>query len=295
VASLLALSGAVLWGVGDFLGGLASRRLAVVAVLAISQAVGLAGVALWVWIASDPFPGLSEILPAAAAGVAGLIGLGALYRGLAVGAMGIVAPISAASPVVPLVVDAGRGLTPTVLQLLGIVLVLVGIVTLSREPRGVETRRIAAGAGLAVVAALGFGGFIVGLDAGSDESAPWAVVAARSASVAFALAAAALTTASLRPPVRFMPALVAVGAFDTGQRLRRLRDHERLGWDRCRAERALPDRDRRPRPPRACRATERRSSHRRRHCAGRRCRGRFGLMWNIDEWNKSYDNFYCVD
>jgi drug/metabolite transporter (DMT)-like permease len=216
VASLLALSGAVLWGVGDFLGGLASRRLAVVAVLAISQAVGLAGVALWVWIASDPFPGLSEILPAAAAGVAGLIGLGALYRGLAVGAMGIVAPISAASPVVPLVVDAGRGLTPTVLQLLGIVLVLVGIVTLSREPSGVETRRIAAGAGLAVVAALGFGGFIVGLDAGSDESAPWAVVAARSASVAFALAAAALTSTSLRPPVRFMPALVAVGAFDTG-------------------------------------------------------------------------------
>jgi drug/metabolite transporter (DMT)-like permease len=216
VASLLALSSAVLWGVGDFLGGLASRRLAVVAVLAISQAVGLAGVALWVWIASDPFPGLSEILPAAAAGVAGLIGLGALYRGLAVGAMGIVAPISAASPVVPLVVDAGRGLTPTVLQLLGIVLVLVGIVTLSREPPGVETRRIAAGAGLAVVAALGFGGFIVGLDAGSDESAPWAVVAARSASVAFALAAAALTSTSLRPPVRFMPALVAVGAFDTG-------------------------------------------------------------------------------
>jgi drug/metabolite transporter (DMT)-like permease len=216
VASLLALSGAVLWGVGDFLGGFASRRLAVLAVLAISQAVGLAGVALWVWIASDPFPGLSEILPAAAAGVAGLIGLGALYRGLAVGAMGIVAPISAASPVVPLVVDAGRGLTPTVLQLLGIVLVLAGIVTLSREPSSVGTTRIAAGAGLAVVAALGFGGFIVGLDAGSDESAPWAVVAARSASVAIALAAAALTSTSVRPPVRFIPALLAVGAFDTG-------------------------------------------------------------------------------
>jgi drug/metabolite transporter (DMT)-like permease len=216
VASLLALSGAVLWGVGDFLGGFASRRLAVLAVLAISQAVGLAGVALWVWIASDPFPGLSEILPAAAAGVAGLIGLGALYRGLAVGAMGIVAPISAASPVVPLVVDAGRGLTPTVLQLLGIVLVLAGIVTLSREPSSVGTTRIASGAGLAVVAALGFGAFIVGLDAGSDESAPWAVVAARSASVAIALATAALTSTALRPPVRFIPALLAVGAFDTG-------------------------------------------------------------------------------
>jgi drug/metabolite transporter (DMT)-like permease len=60
----------------------------------------------------------------------------------------------------------------------------------------------------------GLGG-IVGLDAGSDESAPWAVVAARSASVAIALAAA-LTSTSLRPRVRFLPVLVAVGAFDTG-------------------------------------------------------------------------------
>lgn len=216
MASLLALSGAVLWGVGDFLGGFASRRRAVLAVLAISQAVGLAGVALWVWVGSDPFPGLSEILPAAAAGVAGLIGLAALYRGLAVGAMGIVAPISAASPVVPLAVDAARGVTPTAFQWLGIVLVLAGIVALSHEPSSVGTPRIAAGAGLAVVAALGFGGFVVGLDAGSDESAPWAVVAARSASVAIALAAAALTSTSLRLPVRFVPVLVAVGAFDTG-------------------------------------------------------------------------------
>jgi drug/metabolite transporter (DMT)-like permease len=215
VAGLLALSGAVLWGVGDFLGGFASRRLPVLAVLAISQAVGLAGVALWVWIASDPFPGLSEILPAAAAGVAGLIGLAALYRGLAVGAMGIVAPISAASPIVPLAVDAARGVTPTTLQWLGIALVLAGIVTLSRERADVGTRRIAAGAGLAVVAALGFGGFVVGLDAGSDQSAPWAVVAARSASVAIAVVVAALTSTSLRPPARFVPLLLGVGAFDT--------------------------------------------------------------------------------
>jgi drug/metabolite transporter (DMT)-like permease len=216
VASLLALSGAVLWGAGDFLGGFASRRLTVLVVLAISQAVGLAGVGLWVWIASDPFPGASEVLPAAAAGVAGLIGLAALYRGLAVGAMGIVAPISAASPVVPLAVDAARGLTPAVSQWVGIVFVLAGVVALSREPPGVGSRRVAPGAGLAVVAALGFGGFVVGLDAGSDESAPWAVVAARSASVAIVLAAAALTSTSLRPPARFLPALVTVAAFDTG-------------------------------------------------------------------------------
>lgn len=216
MAALLALSGALLWGIGDFLGGLAARRLAVLAVLAISQAVGLAGVALWVWLANDPFPGVSELLPAAAAGVASLIGLGALYRGLAIGAMGIVAPISAAAPVVPLAVDAARGTTPGALQWLGIALVLAGIMTLSREPSGRGGRRIAVGAGLALVAALGFGSFIVGIDAGSDESAPWAVVAARSSAVTLAVVFALLSSTSLRPPRRLLPALIAVGAFDTG-------------------------------------------------------------------------------
>jgi drug/metabolite transporter (DMT)-like permease len=216
VASLLALGGALSWGVGDFLGGLAARRAAVLTVLAISQAIGLAGVLLWVWLASDPFPGVSELLPAALAGVAGLIGLGALYRGLAVGAMGIVAPISAASPIVPLAVDAARGVVPAALQWLGVVLVLAGIVTLSREPAG-GSRRIATGAGLAVLAALGFGLFVVGLDAGADESAPWAVVAARSASVTLAVAAAVFVTRrSLRPPRGILPLLVGVGVFDTG-------------------------------------------------------------------------------
>lgn len=216
MASVLALCGALSWGAGDFLGGIAARRVAVLTVLAISQAIGLAGVLLWVVLAQDPFPGLAELLPAAGAGVAGLIGLGALYRGLAVGAMGIVAPISAASPIVPLAVDAAQGVVPGALQWLGVGLVLVGIVTLSREP-GTGGQRIAAGAPLAIVAALGFGVFVVGIDAGADESAPWAVVAARSASVLLAVAAAVFfTRTSLRPPGDLMPILVAVGLFDTG-------------------------------------------------------------------------------
>ena len=216
MAALLALSGALLWGAGDFLGGIASRRLAVLTVLAVSQAVGLAGVALWVWLAGEPFPGLGELAPAAGAGVAGAVGLAALYRGLSVGAMGVVAPISAASPIVPLAVDAARGITPSALQWLGVALVLAGIAALSWEPASVDGRRLAAGAGLAVVAALGFGLFVVGIDAGSDESAPWAVVAARSASVAIAVAAALLSSTSLRAPRRLLLLLVGVGVFDTG-------------------------------------------------------------------------------
>lgn len=216
MAAALALAGALCWGIGDFFGGLASRRLAVVTVLAVSQAIGLAGLLAWTVVSGDAFPGVVEVLPAAAAGVAGLVGLGALYRGLAIGAMGIVAPISAASPIVPLAVDASKGDVPSALQWLGIALVLAGIAILSSEPGSAGERRVAAGAGLAVVAALGFGLFVVGLDAGADESATWAVVAARAASVSVAVVAALALSTSLRPPRSVLPLLVGVGVFDTG-------------------------------------------------------------------------------
>lgn len=215
MASLLALSGALLWGVGDFLGGLAARRLAVLTVIAVSQGIGLAGVALWVVLSGDPFPGVPELLPAAGAGVAGLIGLAALYRGMAVGAMGIVAPISAAGPVVPLAADVAQGVVPNPLQWMGVALVLVGIVALSRAPSPDDASRVAAGVGLAVIAALGFGAFFVGLDAGADESVPWAVVAVRSTSVAVALAVVAIPRSSLQAPRGLVLMLVGIGVFDT--------------------------------------------------------------------------------
>lgn len=209
------MAGALGWGVGDFLGGFAARRLAVLTVLAISQAVGLAGVVVWVVAVGESFPGIVELVPAAAAGVAAMVGLAALYRGLAIGAMGIVAPISAAAPVVPLAVDAARGEVPGAVQWLGVVLVVLGIVVLSWEPRAVGSGRLAAGAGLAVFAALAFGVFFVGIDASADESTVWTVAAARLASVPVAVTAAIVTGATLAPPRSALPLLVGCGVFDT--------------------------------------------------------------------------------
>jgi drug/metabolite transporter (DMT)-like permease len=217
MAALLALAGAACWGVGDFCGGLASRRTTVLVVLAISQGVGLAGVLVWALVSRDAFPGVVPLLPAVAGGAAGVLGLAALYRGFAVGAIGIVAPISAAWPIAPLAVDATRGIVPNTLQWLGIGLVLVGVVALSLEGAATGGSRLSAGAGLALLAALGFGGFIIGLDAGADESANWAVVAARAASVTLAVLVALLTSTSLRPQSRrVLPLIVACGLFDTG-------------------------------------------------------------------------------
>jgi len=207
------------WGVGDFLGGLAARRIAVLTVIAVSQSIGLAGLATWVWLADEPFPGVSELLPAAGAGVVVVLGLVALYRGLAIGAMGIVAPISAAGPVVPLAVDAVQGTSPEALQWFGIGLILVGIATLSHEPSPSGGSQVATGAGLAIVAALGFGLFFVGIDAGSDESATWAVLVARAVGVSLAVGAAAVTSKALRPERSLVPMLAAIGLVDTGANL----------------------------------------------------------------------------
>ena len=215
MGSLLALAGALGWGVGDFLGGIAARRLAVLTVLAISQAVGLLGVYVWVLLSGDAFPGVSALAPAAAGGIAALVGLGALYRGFAIGAMGIVAPISAASPIVPLAVDAAHGDVPATLQWLGVAFVVTGIVVLSLEPSGDGRGGVAAGAGLAILAALCFGLFFVGIDAGADESAAWAVTAARTASVPVVVIAALATATTLMAPRRLLPLLIAVGVFDT--------------------------------------------------------------------------------
>jgi drug/metabolite transporter (DMT)-like permease len=216
-AAVLALLGALSWGTGDFFGGLASRRAHVLTVLVLSQAVGLAGVAAWAVASGDSPPGLADIVPAVGAGMAGAAGLAALYRGMAIGAMGIVAPISALSPAVPLAVDLVRGDAPAAVQWAGIATALTGVVLLAREPGGTTTHGtgLAAGVSLALVAALGFGLFVVGLDAASDGGATWAVVVARTSSTLVALCAVLLVSVPLRPPRRLLPAIAAVGVFDT--------------------------------------------------------------------------------
>jgi len=214
VATLLALAAAALWGAGDFLGGLTTRRLPVLAVLLWSQLVGLAGLAVWVAIAGDDAPGWVGVLAGAGAGAAGVIGLACLYRGMAIGAMGVVAPISATSPVIALAVDVARGRAPGGLQWLGIVLALGGIVLLSRE-RSERRAPLAAGVGLALVAALGFGLFVVFLGAAADESASWAAAIARGTAVVAVAVAVVLTRTSVTTPARLLPAILGVGVFDT--------------------------------------------------------------------------------
>jgi drug/metabolite transporter (DMT)-like permease len=215
-AVVLALCAAALWGAGDFLGGFASRRTAVLVVLFWSQLAGLLGLVVWVLSSGAALPGVGSILAALGAGLAGIVGLGCLYRGMAVGAMGIVAPISATSPAVPLVVDLARGRSPGTVQWIGIVVALAGVVLLSREPGAGRAPVLAAGAGLALAAALGFGVFLVGIGAAAQESAAWAATTARFAEACTVVLVLAATGTSARCSRRLLPVVVAVGVFDAG-------------------------------------------------------------------------------
>src|SRR3954465_7891140 len=90
----LALPAALAYGLGDFTGGIAARRPPVLVVAAVMQAAGL--VALLPALALVPGEwSLAAVGTGAAAGIAGVGGLLLYLRGLAVGPMGLVAPLSA--------------------------------------------------------------------------------------------------------------------------------------------------------------------------------------------------------
>jgi uncharacterized membrane protein len=215
IAIALALGASLSWGVGDFLGGVSSRRLPTFTVMAVSQVAGLAAVGALVAVLAEAPPGAGALTFAVGAGLGGVVGLAALYRGMAVGAMAIVAPISAAAAVVPLAVGLARGERPSALQLAGVGLVLLGVALTAHE-RGPAGPRLATGVGLAAVAALGFGLYFVFIAEASDESQLWAVLVARAVSslVAVAVVAARARSSSLRRGD--LPVLMLIGLFDVG-------------------------------------------------------------------------------
>jgi drug/metabolite transporter (DMT)-like permease len=217
LAIALGLGSSLFWGLADFGGGLQSRRYPVVAVLFVSQAVGLAGIAAVVALSGEPAPPLADLWPAAAGGIGGLLALAAFYRALAIGTMSIVAPISATGSAVPVIVGLATGERPSALQLVGIVSAGVGVVLASREAPHEDEARARAGRasiGLALVAALGFGAFFVGMDRAADVDVLWAMLAARVADAALLVPVALILRPALHIPPRALAVLAVIGILD---------------------------------------------------------------------------------
>ena len=218
-AILLALGASLAWGFADFGAGVGSRRLPVFVVAVVMQSAGFVVAGIAVAVTGEPFPSWRQAAWAAFAGLVGVGGLAAFYRGLAVGSMGIVGPISTTAALVPLAYGLARGERPSTLQALGVALAVLGVAGASLEhvPE-TATRRIGAGVGLALLAAAGFGCSLIGLSRAAPGGIAWAVWIMRIVAVPSMLALT-FGLGARRPSRRMWPLLVGVGIGDTGATL----------------------------------------------------------------------------
>jgi len=205
-AILLALGASLSWGVADFVGPVKGRTLGPLRVLIYVQAAGLAGIALLLAISGHGWPG-PRVLLAVPAAISGTLGLYAYYRGMVVGAISIVAPVAGASAVIPVAIGIATGDRPSMPQLAGIAAALVGVALASREP-GQNERRVAAGVGLALVAAVGFGFYFPPMHVAGGADPWWASFLFRSTSAALI----GLAVLARRPPLAIRPLDLAIVA-----------------------------------------------------------------------------------
>lgn len=225
MAVLLASLSAIAFGLGDFLGGLSARRMAVAATALATQVVGLVVV-----VAIAPLLGGSatgvDLGWGVAAGVVGSCSLMVFYWSLGAGQMSVVAPTSAVtSALIPLVFGLLAGERPGPVALAGALVALPAIVLISREPgddRGPDERddpprpstplRVVLGA---AVAGCGFGTFFVLISRTSDTSGLWPLASARSVAV-LVVGAALLLGRDRRFERTGMRLAVGAGVFDVG-------------------------------------------------------------------------------
>jgi len=138
----------------------------------------------------------------------------AFYRGMAAGAMSVVAPIAAVAAGIPVVWGLTQGDRVSFLQEVGFIATLGGTLLTSLESGG-ERPRFAAGAGWALLAVVGFGGYYVPLHASAAHDWLWPAFLFRVVSVTLVWSALVVTRGSVRGARVHLPALVAVGVLDT--------------------------------------------------------------------------------
>jgi drug/metabolite transporter (DMT)-like permease len=211
---LLSLAAAIAYGLSDFVGGLASRRTSAWPVAFVGTAAAFLG-ALALALVTDGSPTRSDLLWGALAGVGTGVGGAFLYRGLAAGRMGVVAPISAVgAALVPVCVGVATGERPDVLVWLGLVAAVPGIWLVSREPGG--SGDLAAGILDGVLAGLGFGLLFAAMGQVPEEAGFAPLVVAQAVGVVCVALTATLLGSRWVPTERSQAWGVVAGLLATG-------------------------------------------------------------------------------
>jgi drug/metabolite transporter (DMT)-like permease len=182
-------------------------------VLFWAQLGGLLAIGIAVAIRGNGPAGWAVLL-AILASIGGMLGLFAYYRGMEIGVMSVVAPIAGVSAVIPVVFGIATGDSPSPAQIAGIACALVGVGLASIEHRA-GSPRIAAGVGLALLAALGFGFYFPWMHAAGKVDFWWASLVFRTTALLIVAAAVAAQRPALRLGRRDLAIVVAVGIGDT--------------------------------------------------------------------------------
>jgi len=180
------LLSAILWGAGDFTGGLASRRTGAFRVVFFGEIVGMLVLVPLAMTVGEDFPDQVSLMQAALAGALGTLGLVLLYHALAVGSMSIAAPVSALmAGILPVVVGSIAEGIPSGLVLMGFTFALLAVWFVSQDrdqPRNLlahisELR-------LPLFAGIGFGCYFVLMHSAARDSTIWPMVVSRSGGLA---------------------------------------------------------------------------------------------------------------
>lgn len=213
----LGLLSGLTWGAADFVGGLMTRRYPVAKVMLVGQFAGLVVMALLVVIVGEPAPSGTALLAGVGAGLAGTIGLAALYQGLSIGPMGIVAPTASLSGVVPVLAGLFQGERPSVVQFAGMALAGIGVLLAARpapDPGAPRPATVGRGVMFGLVAAGFLGLLLVGLDRAGEESAVWAAFMVRAVSGPLFFVAFLLATDRGVPKGRDAAVMAGIGVAD---------------------------------------------------------------------------------
>ena len=206
------LASAIAWGAGDFGGGWTSRRAPVLGIAIGVDVLGtitMVGIAL---VTGEPVPGAATLGLAALAGVLAVAGILGLYQGLAVGRMGVVAPVTGViAATLPVIVGLVRQGWPGAEVVFGIVLALAAVVLVSRSsdasgrPSGIE---------YALLGGIGLGLFNVAVGAFPEHRVAWPLAVIKVGSLVPIVALVILGRRPWRVPRPILPALLATAALD---------------------------------------------------------------------------------
>lgn len=211
---LLALISSALWGTSDFFGGTASKKSPSTTVLLWASLIALPVISVIAIVSGDLVFDSSVVGWGVVAGVSCSIGIVLLYRGLATGPMGVVAPIASTSVLVPVVAGFLRGESPGLAQTIGIAIAVVGVILAGgphiRDFRTGGHRPIL----LALGAALGIGISLLAVANGSEHSAYSTLLIMRVVYPVVLVGAVLSTRAPRRPATSVLPMVAIAGIGD---------------------------------------------------------------------------------